>query len=59
MSDKAAGQKTRSPERCDENRVGGFVAPQSRIDSDMLLGRALPTAQFDRNAAIPVTDLVH
>jgi hypothetical protein len=25
----------------------------------MLLRRALPAAHFDRNAAIPVTDLVH
>src|SRR6516165_1584475 len=51
MSDKAASQKTRSPEGCD--------APQSRIHSDMLLRRALPAAHFDRNAAKPVTDLVH
>jgi hypothetical protein len=51
--------------------AGGCVAPQSRIDSDMLLappaslrealraGRALPAAHFDRNATTPVTDLVH
>jgi hypothetical protein len=32
---------------------------QSRIDSGMLLRRALPTAHFDRNATTPVTDLVH
>ena len=38
---------------------GGCVAPRSRIDSDMLPRRALPTAHFDGNAAIPVTDLVH
>ena len=30
-----------------------------RIHSDMLLRRALPAARFDRNATIPVTDLVH
>jgi hypothetical protein len=35
------------------------VAPQSRIDSDMLLRRALPAAYFDPNATTPVTDLVH
>jgi hypothetical protein len=35
------------------------VAPQSRIDSDMLLRRALPAAHFDRNATTPVTNLVH
>ena len=39
--------------------AGGCVAPQSRIHSDMLLRRALPAAHFDRNAAKPVTDLVH
>jgi hypothetical protein len=39
--------------------AGGCVAPQSRIDLDMLLRRALPTAHFDRNATTPVTDLVH
>jgi hypothetical protein len=51
--------------------AGGCVAPQSRIDSDMLLappaslrealraGRPLPAAHFDRNATTPVTDLVH
>jgi len=59
MSDKAASQKTRSPEGCDEKWAGGCVAPQSRINSDRLLRRALPAARFDRNAAIPVTDLVH
>jgi hypothetical protein len=32
MSDKAAGQKAPSPEGCDENWAGGYVAPQSRID---------------------------
>jgi hypothetical protein len=43
----------------------GCVAPQSRIDPDMLLHRAspartaLPAAHFDRNATTPVTDLVH
>jgi len=37
----------------------GCVAPRSRIDSDMLPCRALPAADFDRNAVIPVTDLVH
>jgi hypothetical protein len=36
-----------------------LLAPQSRIDSDMLLRRALPATHFDRNATIPVTDLVH
>jgi hypothetical protein len=37
-----------------------FSAPsQSRIDLDMLLRRALPAAHFNRNAATPVTDLVH
>jgi hypothetical protein len=46
MSDKAAGQKTRSPKGCDENGAGGCVAPQSRIDSDMLLRRALPNGPF-------------
>jgi hypothetical protein len=35
------------------------AAAGSRIDSDMLLRRALPAAHFDRNAAIPFTDLVH
>jgi hypothetical protein len=59
MSDKAAGQKARSPEGCDENGPGGCLAPQSRIDPDMLLRRALPAAHFDRNATTPVTDLVH
>ena len=62
MSDKAAGQKARSPEGCDENGPAAallLVAPQSRIDSDMLLRRALPAAHFDRNATTPVTDLVH
>ena len=65
MSDKAAGQKARSPEACDENGPGGCVAPQSRIDPDMLLLRAspartaLPAAHFDRSATTPVTDLVH
>jgi hypothetical protein len=39
--------------------AGGCVAPQSRIDSDMLLRRALPAAHFYRNATTPVTDLVH
>ena len=39
--------------------AGGCVAPQSRIDPDMLLRRALPAAHFDRNATTPVTDLVH
>jgi hypothetical protein len=33
--------------------------PQSRIDLDMLLRRALPAAHFDRNATTPVTDLMH
>jgi hypothetical protein len=37
----------------------GCVAPQSRVNSDMFLRRALLAARFDRNAAIPVTDLVH
>ena len=59
MSDKAAGQKARSLEGCDEKWAGGCVAPQSRIDPDMLLRRALPAANFDRNATTPVTDLVH
>jgi hypothetical protein len=59
MSDKAAGQKTRSPKGCDENGPAAALAPPSRIDSDMLLRRALPTAHFDRNATTPVTDLVH
>jgi hypothetical protein len=49
MSDKAAGQKTRSPEGCDQN--GAAAA--------LLLSRALPAAHFDRNATTPVTDLVH
>jgi len=30
--------------------AGGCVAPQSRIDPDMLLRRALLAAHFDRNA---------
>jgi hypothetical protein len=59
MSDKAASQKTRSPEGCDENGPEAVVAPQSRINSDMLLRCALPAAHFDRNATTPVTDLVH
>ena len=64
MSDKAAGQKARSPEGCDENGPAA-VAPQSRIDPDMLLPTAspartaLPAAHFDRNGTTPVTDLVH
>jgi hypothetical protein len=57
MSDKAAGQKTRSPEGCDGNGRGGGVARRLRIDSDMRPPRALPAAHFDRNAL--VTDLVH
>jgi hypothetical protein len=58
MSDKAASQKTRSPESGDE--IGPAAAfPQSRIDSDMLLRGALPAAHFDRNATAPVTKLVH
>ena len=68
MSDKAAGKKARSPEGCDENGPAAallLVAPQSRIDPDMLLPTAssartaLPAAHFDRNATTPVTDLVH
>ena len=63
MSDKAASQKTRGPEGCDEN--GPAAVARLRIDSDMLpptaspARTALPAAHFDRNAAIPVTDLVH
>jgi hypothetical protein len=61
MSDKAAGQKTRSPEGCDENGPAAVPRPrdQLRIDSDMRPPRALPAAHFDRNATAPVTDLVH
>jgi hypothetical protein len=47
------------PEGCDENGPAPGVAPRSRIDSDMLPRRALPASHFDRNAAIPATDLVH
>jgi hypothetical protein len=45
--------------------AGGCVAPQSRIDSDMLLRKCqcgshrLAGGHFDRNATTPVTDLVH
>ena len=41
------------------------LAPQSRIDLDMLFPSAspawtaLPAAHFDRHATTPVTDLVH
>jgi hypothetical protein len=59
MSDKAAGQKTRSPEGCDENGPGAALLLSHVIDLDMFLRRALPAAHFDRNAAIPVSDLVH
>jgi hypothetical protein len=55
MSDKAVGQKARSPVGCGE-MAGGWVAPRSRIDSDMLPRRALPAAHLDRNATTPVTD---
>jgi hypothetical protein len=40
-------------------RLTPCVAPQPRIDLDMLLRRALSAAHFDRNATTPVTDLVH
>jgi hypothetical protein len=59
MSDKAAGQKARSPEGCDENGPAAALLLSQRIDLDMLLRHALPAAHFDRNATTPVTDLVH
>ena len=59
MSDKAACQKTRSPEGRDENGPAAALLLGHVSNSDMLLRRALPAARFDRNAAIPVTDLVH
>ena len=58
MSDKAASQKTRSPEGCDENGPAAALL-LSHVSIQMLLRRALPAAHFDRNAAKPVTDLVH
>jgi hypothetical protein len=64
MSDKAAGQKARSPEGCDENGPAAALL-LSRIDPDVLLHRASPAraalseAHFDRNDTTPVTDLVH
>ena len=59
MSDKAAGQKTRSPKGCDENGPAAALFLSNVSHPDMLLRRALPAAHFDRNAAIPVTDMVH
>ena len=65
MSDKAAGRKTRGPEGCDENGPAAALLLGHVSISDMLpptaspARTALPAAHFDRNAAIPVTDLVH
>jgi len=39
--------------------VGLAAKAFARIHADRLLRRALPAARFVRNAAIPVTDLVH
>ena len=49
----------RAFERYVRYRRGRNEKNESRIHSDMLLRRALPAAHFDRNAAKPVTDLVH
>ena len=64
MSDKAAGQKTRSPEGCDENGpAAALLLGHVSIQICSFLRRsartALPAAHFDRNATTPVTDLVH
>jgi hypothetical protein len=65
MSDKAAGQKPRSPEGCDENgpavrRLPDHVSIQiCSFVSASAARTALPAAHFDRNATTPVTDLVH
>jgi hypothetical protein len=65
MSDKAAGQKTRSPEGWDENGPAaallvGYVSIQiCALTTASPARTALPAAHFDRNATTPVTDLVH
>jgi hypothetical protein len=65
MSDKAAGQKTRSPKGCDENGPAAALL-LSHVSIQICSApaasparTALPTAHFDRNATTPVTDLVH
>jgi hypothetical protein len=65
MSDKAAGQKTRSPEGCDENGpAAALLLSHVSIQicsfvSASAARTALPAAHFDHNATIPVTDLGH
>ena len=59
MSDKAASQKMRSPEGCDENGPAAALLLSHVSIHICFLRRALPAAHFDSNVAIPATDLVH